>query len=251
MQVVVQSLLTHYEITGKGKVLLLLHGWGDNLNTYDKLTIELANNYQIIRLDLPGFGQTEAPPIAWKLDNYAGFVKDFLLKLGVHEIFAIVGHSNGGALAIRAVASGNLKAEKLVLLAASGVRNTARLKKGLTKAVAKTGKVATFWLPKTTRQGLQKKFYGTIGSDFLAAPHMQETFKLTVRQDIQHDATKITIPTLLIYGDKDKATPVESVGRRLSSKIAGSHIKVIPSADHFVHQVAANEVAKDIQEFLI
>lgn len=250
MQAVVQNLLTCYETTGKGRVLLLLHGWGDSLRTYDKLIADLSNRFQVIRLDLPGFGQTQPPHEAWNLDNYADFVRDFLIKVQVKEVFAIVGHSNGGALAIRAIAKGELSPEKLVLLASSGVRDTAKVKKVLTKTVAKTGKVATFWLPKSTRQKLQKKLYGTIGSEMLDNPHLEETFKLTVRQDIQRDAVKITIPTLLIYGDQDKATPLESVGKQLNTRIAGSYLKIIPGADHFVHQVATTEVSKDIQEFL-
>ena len=76
----------------------------------------------MVAVDLPGFGGSEAPPAAWDLDDYAAFLEAFLRKLALDWPYAIIGHSNGGALAIRALSSGTLKADKLVLLAASGVR---------------------------------------------------------------------------------------------------------------------------------
>lgn len=250
MQVVVQDLLTSYESIGQGKTLLLLHGWGDSMRSFDTLVPELIRDYQVVRLDLPGFGQSEAPASIWDLDTYGAFVGNFLAKLQIENVYAVIGHSNGGALAIRSVATGKLTPQKLILLAASGVRDTQKLRRAGLKVVAKTGKVMTFWLPKPTKQKLQKKLYGTIGSDMLVAPHLQETFKHTVRQDIQRDAMKITIPTLLIYGEQDRATPLESVGKQLNTRIAGSYLKIIPGADHFVHQMATEEVAQDIKEFL-
>lgn len=250
MHVVVNGLLTNYQRSGTGKTILLLHGWGDQLQTFKAVIPELLQLYEVIALDLPGFGQTQAPADVWDLDDYAAFIRAFLDKIDSSHMYAIIGHSNGGALAIRGLATQKLEADKLVLLAAAGVRDTQKIRRLVTKVIAKTGKVATFWLPDSSKQKLQKKLYGTIGSDMLVAPHLQETFKRTVRQDIQRDAMKITIPTLLIYGDQDTATPVQSVGQQLNMRIAGSYLKIIPGADHFVHQAASEKVSKDILEFL-
>lgn len=250
MQIIVQDLMTHYQRQGSGKTILLLHGWADRLETFQLIAPELAKTYEVIALDLPGFGQTQAPSAVWNLDDYAKFLQAFLTKLNIKSVYAVIGHSNGGALAIRALATEQLFTDKLVLLAASGVRDTGKLKRGATKAVAKTGKVMTFWLPKTTRQKLQKKLYGTVGSDMLVAPHLQETFKLTVRQDVQKDASKIAAPTLLIYGSEDKATPLVSIGARFQKLIPNARLEVIAGADHFVHQTETPQVNKLIQEFL-
>lgn len=250
MQVVVQDLLTNYDRQGSGKVILLLHGWADRLETFNQLLPNLSAEYTVISLDLPGFGKTTPPKTVWNLDNYAQFVQDFLQKLEIKRIYAVVGHSNGGALAIRAVSLGHIEPEKLVLLAASGVRDTAQIRRFALKIVAKFGKVATFWLPNATRKKLQKKLYGTVGSDMLVAPHLQETFKLTVKQDIQRDAAKLQIPTLLIYGDDDRATPLADVGMILHRKIQGSNLVTIPGADHFVHRTGKDQVLKSMKEFL-
>lgn len=249
MQIVVNGLMTRYQQYGSsGKVVLLIHGWGDRLETFQSI-LGYLEGYKVICLDLPGFGDTQMPNEQWDLNNYAQFLNDFLRKLNINELYAVVGHSNGGALAIKAIAIGQLKPDKLVLLAASGVRDGSSLKRASIKAVAKTGKVATFWLPKSTKQKLQKKLYGTVGSDMLVAPHMQETFKLTVRQDIQADAEKITIPTLLIYGEDDKATPVKQIGERLHRKIANSEIVILPGG-HFIHQDDPAEVGTKLERFL-
>ncbi len=231
-------------------MVLLLHGWGDRLESFNALLPELSKRYELIALDLPGFGQTQAPKQPWNLDDYAEFLEAFLAKLELNSVYGIIAHSNGGALAIRALSLNKISSNKLVLLASSGVRDTHKIRKAGLKVVAKTGKIATFWLPKSSKQKLQKKLYGTVGSEMLDNPPLQETFKLTVKQDIQRDATKVTIPTLLIYGDQDKATPLEAVGKQLNMRIINSHLKVIPGADHFVHQAASQEVSRDILEFL-
>lgn len=241
--------MTHYERRGSGRVLIMLHGWADTLQTFNLLLAELGESYDIVRLDLPGFGATQAPGEVWNLDAYAQFVASFLQKIDVSD-YVLVGHSNGGAVAIRGVGAGVLKPQKLVLLASSGVRDTGSTRRMLIKVVAKVGKLLTFWLPKSTRQKLQKRLYGTIGSDMLIAPQLKETFKQTVRQDIQQDATKINVPTLLIYGDQDKATPVAVVGLRLKEHIKDSHLEVLSDADHFVHQAQSAEVARLMKEFL-
>jgi len=251
MQIVVLDLLTHYEQQGSGKTILLLHGWADRLETFKPIMPELAKNYHVLAVDLPGFGTTQAPKDVWDLDNYAQFVSDFVKKVeSSANVFAVVGHSNGGAVAIRATALGSIQPSKLVLLAASGVRDTAGLKRAAIKLVAKTGKVMTLWLPKSTRRKLQKKLYGTVGSDMLITPELIETFKRTVRQDIQDDAAGLSLPTLLIYGSQDTATPVASIGKKLHSLIKDSHLEVIDGADHFVHHTKDGQVNNLMQEFL-
>lgn len=248
MQIVVNELLTRYETAGNGRVVLLLHGWGDSLNGMAGLQKALAGNYQVISVDLPGFGQTQAPQAAWNLDNYAEFVAAFLKKLGVQELYAVVGHSNGGALAIRAVSLGALAPQKLVLLAAAGIRTSHGGRRLLLKIIAKAGNIATIWLPERYRRALRKSLYGVAGSDMLVAPHLQETFKITVRQDVQADAAQITLPTLLIYAEDDRAVPLLD-GQKYNKLIKNSTLKVLPGG-HFVHIDNAEVVRQAVGEFL-
>ncbi len=249
MQVVVDSLLTNYNQTGQGKKqLLLLHGWGDAAATFAKLDKQLSKKHQITSLDLPGFGSTQVPDKVWGLADYAEFIQKFAEKLQLKPV-AIIAHSNGAAVAIKAVALGKMSPEKLVLIGAAGIRDKQRARKLGLKVVAKTGKVATFWLPARHKKKLQKKLYGAVGSDMLAVPHLQETFKRTVKEDVQKEAATITIPTLLIYGENDKATP-PAYGELYHRLIPNSAFRLVKDAEHFVHQDEPEQVTRLIEEFL-
>ncbi len=249
MQLIVDNLAVNYRMQGKGKPVLLIHGWGDSLTTYNDMSSGLAKKYQTVALDLPGFGGSQLPKEVWGLDEYCEFISHFLHKLEIIKPYAIIGHSNGGALAIRGLATGRLSADKLVLLAAAGVRNTHKLKKAATKAVAKTGKAAAFWLPNEQKQRLRLKLYGTIGSDMMVVPLLQETFKKTVSQDVQDDAAKLTLPTLLIFADNDPAIPLDD-GKLYHSLIKGSKLAVLKGDDHFIHHDQKEMVERLVGEFL-
>jgi len=249
MQIIVDELLTQYELAGKGRLVVLLHGWGDDSRTFSGLQKELAVQYKVLSLDLPGFGATQAPKDVWDLDNYAGFVKHVLDKLNLGQLYAIVGHSNGGAIAIRGVSLGVLEPQKLVLLAAAGIRSPGGGQRLALRIIAKTGNAATIWLPERYRQALRKSLYGAAGSDMLAVPQLQETFKKSVRQDVQADAAKITLPTLLVYAANDRALPL-SDGERYHALIKGSRLEVIANAGHFVHHDQPAKIRQLIEEFL-
>jgi pimeloyl-ACP methyl ester carboxylesterase len=249
MQIVVDSLLTHYEMLGAGKTVVLLHGWGDNANGLSALQKELAKKYRVIAIDLPGFGATQPPITIWGLDDYAQFVAHFLQKIHVQKVAAVVGHSNGGAIAIRGTARHILKPEKLVLLASAGIREQGGLKKLGFKALAKGGKAATVWLPGEQRQKLRQKLYKSAGSDMLIVPELQETFKKTVAQDVQSDAAQLALPVLMIYGEQDSATPVW-YGQRYHELMSDSTLEILPNAGHFVHLDRPADVVQAIEGFV-
>ena len=249
MNIVVDTLLTHCQLTGKGKLVVLLHGWGDNAQGLAALQADLTKHYQVLAVDLPGFGSTQAPKQVWDLDGYAQFLTAVLSKLELDQPYALIGHSNGGALAIRAISLGALQPRKLILLAASGVRTSNQLKRFILKIIAKTGNIATAGLPERYRRALRQSLYGAAGSDMLVVPELEETFKKTVRQDVQADAARIEIPTLLIYAADDKAVPVED-GRRYQQLIKQSRLEIVDDAGHFVHLDQPDRVRKLIEEFL-
>jgi pimeloyl-ACP methyl ester carboxylesterase len=253
MQAVVEGLLTNYQVTtGPGKTaktILLLHGWGDDQRSFDGLRQALQKEYRLVSLDLPGFGQTQLPPAVWGLREYAQYLRIFMKKVKVHNLYAIIAHSNGAALAIDAVAHGQLAPKKLVLVGAAGIRNRQKARRFGLKVIAKGGKYTTLWLPRSYRRKLRKKLYGVSGSDMLVVPQLQETFKKTVRQDIQGEANQIKLPTLLIYGAKDKATP-PLYGRLFKKMIADSKQEVLKDAGHFVHLDQPQQTSRLIGDFL-
>jgi pimeloyl-ACP methyl ester carboxylesterase len=249
MQVVVNNLLVNYTKVGKGPVVLGLHGWGDSLTTFNQLAKDLQSNYQFIALDLPGFGTSQIPAEAWGVGEYANFVGRWLKKLGIGKAKAIIGHSNGGAIAIYGISENLIQAEKLILLASAGVRDQKKGRKKLLRIVVGGGKAATAILPHKAKKKIKSKFYKSIGSEALLLPELEESFRRIVGEDVQGRAKKLSIPTLLIYGAKDKAVPL-SYGQLLHDAIPHSKLEVLPNAEHFVHLEEAQKVSALVQQFL-
>lgn len=247
-QVVVDGLMTNYVSVGKGKTVVMLHGWGDTSSTFAGLTAELSKKYKVIAVDLPGFGKTQAPGQAWTLDDYAAFVGTFLNKISVKP-YTLVGHSNGGAIAIRALSSHVISTDRLVLLASAGIRGQYNGRNKVLRMVAKTGKLLTKPLPRSVQKRLRTKMYQTVGSDMLVAEHLQETFKNIVSDDVRAEAASIQVKTLLVYGNNDSATP-PSYGHMLKDQLPHGTLHIIKDAGHFVHHDSQLQVTDYIMEFL-
>lgn len=248
MTIIVDGNAVHYEKYGRGPVVLLLHGWGDSLKTFQELSNYLRKNYTILTLDLLGFGESDSPKETFSLEKYANFVRQFLDKTE-EKPYAIIGHSNGGAIAIRGVSSGILSCEKLVLIASSGVRSTYNKRKNFLRASAKAAKLMTMMLPESTQMKIKRKVYKKLGSDLFIAEHLQDTFKKVVSEDVVHDSAMIAQPTLLIYGSADLATPA-FYGEKFALQIENSELKIIDGADHFIHHTHAQKVNNFVKEFL-
>src|SRR3972149_2244169 len=246
MKIIVQNLAVEYQDEGvssprqslrrsAGKVILLLHGWQDNLHTFDALTKFLSKTNRVIRLDLPGFGQSETPKETWGLDNYVEFVKNFIQKLNL-QVDAFVGHSFGGRIAIKGAAENNLKPAKIILINSAGIAKSKTLRNYILKIFAKIGSFITYIPPFVFwREKLRQKIYKFIGSDYLDAHEMQKTFLKIISEDLSENAKKINTPTLLIWGENDTETPL-SDGKLLSRLISHSKLEIINEAGHFVHQ---------------
>jgi pimeloyl-ACP methyl ester carboxylesterase len=250
MQVVVNDILTSYNVNGSGKVVLLLHGWGDSSKTFKKLEKNLSTNYKVICLDLPGFGATATPNEAYSLRSYADFIRKFLSKIDESTIYAIIGHSNGGAIALKALSIKSLSCQKLILLASSGVRSSYASRKKVLRLAVKTAKIPTLLLSKSAQLKIKKHVYKKIGSDLFVAENMQETFKKIVSEDLINQLSAIDTDTLLIYGDKDTATPVE-YGEKLANALIKSRLEIINGAGHFLHQTNFEQVNKLVEDFMV
>ena len=247
-KVIVNNLATSYKQYGNKKVyILLLHGWGDNCTTFTEISNSLSNEYSLIALDLPGFGDTESPQDAWGLHEYANFVADFCNKINISPR-VIIGHSNGGAIAISAVSNGIIKPNKLVLLASAGIRSKS-IKKSTQKNISHMVKPFLKILPNKSQIQIKKSVYSKIGSDYYVAEHLQESFKKITSQDVQEIAKNIKIPTLLIYGYKDTSTPIE-YGKKLQLCIKDSKLLVVKDAGHFVYKDDLDFVVNNIRDFI-
>ena len=97
----VDGLQVHYKETGPqdAPVLLLLHGFGSSLQTWDEWSVKLDPKYRVIRLDLPGFGLTGASPLNdYSEEKDVAILTHFADKLALDK-FSVIGHSMGGKMA--------------------------------------------------------------------------------------------------------------------------------------------------------
>ena len=190
----------NYEVYGTGKRLLILHGWGDSLRAFDLVTEALSKNFQLILLDLPGFGQSSSLPHPFTLDDYAQTVEKFLTALEINEV-SVLGHSFGGAIAVKLAIFSN-KVRRLVLEDSSGIRN---------KSLSIKLKIYIYKILKLIlSERYREKLRHILGSsDYRDAGVLRSTLVKIVSEDLQHVASKIAIPTLMIWGRNDKETPME------------------------------------------
>lgn len=249
MKIIVNNLAVEYEDHGKGPVMLFLHGWQDNLHTFDALVSMLSESWRTIALDLPGFGKSEFPKSAWGLSEYVEFLKAFLEKVKVSPD-VLVGHSFGGRIFIKGLGTKTFSGNKVVLIASAGISKTGTARSVLFRIAAKVGKIITSVPPLSLmRATLRKKLYDQAGSDYMNAGALKETFLKVVREDLSHEAHSIEIPALLVWGSEDAETPL-SDGETFARLIKGATLQVLQGAGHFVHQERSQEVAQSVKNFL-
>ena len=89
----------YYEVNGNGKAVVLLHGFLESTNMWEVYAKELAKNFRVILIDLPGHGQSDFFSNSTTIDKMAEMVKDLIEHLDVSKV-QMVGHSLGGYVAL-------------------------------------------------------------------------------------------------------------------------------------------------------
>ncbi|MFA6252604.1 MAG: alpha/beta hydrolase [Candidatus Paceibacterota bacterium] len=232
------------------ETVLILHGWDGSSFSWLQVANALAeNNYNVILPDLPGFGETSPPSNIWGTDEYVDFLHNFVATFGI-EKFYLVGHSFGGALALKYATNYPSEIKKLVLCDAAIIRKERlNLRQKTAKILARTGsKIAS----KTPFYPLLKKItYKLAGTHdyYRANSTMREIFKKIIKEDMLGLSEKIRVPCLILWGQLDKATPIEDAFT-LSEQIEGSTLKIISDSGHNPHRSHSSETAKIIISYL-
>lgn len=254
----IDNLKINYKIAGEGPAILILHGWGGSSDSWISVQEILSQNvFKVICPDLPGFGKSENPPIPWSNDDYCNFILDFIKEIKrscgeFTEPFFLIGHSFGGGLAVKFTAKHPQKVKSLILSDAAIIRGKKRLsfRQRIAYLIAKIFNIPFFeriifypWFKK-----LVYKIAGTYDY-YLAKGVMKETFKKTSKEDLAYFLSQIRVPTLIIWGKKDKTLPLED-GFLIRKEIFNSKIEIIEGADHSPHRKTPEELSKIILKFL-
>ena len=115
----IDNIKIHYEQTGKGKDVVLLHGWGQNIEMMKPLADGLEDFCRCTIIDLPGFGESSEPLESLSIYEYTEVIEKLLKELNIVNPI-IIGHSFGGRIAI--IYASRNKTEKIVLFGAPCIR---------------------------------------------------------------------------------------------------------------------------------
>lgn len=236
MTIRIDDILTNYIDKGDGDVILLLHGWGSNITLFDGIVKALLPSHRIIALDMPGFGKTPEPSEAWCVDDYVDFIVKFLNCLDVKE-FSVLVHSFGGRVLFKLNAKKELPfvINKAVLIDSAGIMPKKSLRQKISlrmykaaRAVMST-KALRFLYPDAVENMRKKRGSADYNN---ATPVMRATLVKVVNEDLKPLIAELKCPTLLIWGDKDTATPI-SDAKLMEQLIPDSGLVVCEGAGHY------------------
>lgn len=244
----VAGLRTRHLVRGCGPPVLVLHGWGASIETVYPIVTGLEAVATVYALDLPGFGQSELPPEPWGVEDYQAFMAAFMDALGI-ERASVVGHSNGGRVAIRMASTEPRRVEKLVLVDSAGIRPGRTFGWYRRVAMAKAGKHAARLFGRPGER-LRDMLVGRAGStDYLQAGAMRPTLVRLVNADLREHMPRVQAPALLIWGSDDTDTPL-AAAREMERLIPDAGLVVFEGAGHYSYLDQPARFATIVTHFL-
>lgn len=221
-----------YDVTGSGAPLILMHGWGCNSSTVASIAAVAAETHKVYNIDLPGHGASPEPKEVWGVEEYTKAIEELVSKLGL-ENPCVIGHSFGGRIGIL-YASRN-KVDKLILVDAAGVKPRRSLKYYYKVYSFKAVKnLLNLVLGKEKAKPVIEKLRAKRGSaDYAAAsPMMKQILSKSVNQDLRPVMPSIDSSVLLIWGEKDTATPMRDA-KIMEKLIPGAGLVSFPGCGHY------------------
>ncbi len=228
------------------EVIVFLHGWGADLHNLTGVYRELFDTYRVISIDLPGFGRSTRPDGTWGSFEYAEEISCFLKSLAI-EKYSIVGHSFGGKIASIIAYQKPDEVKKLVLIAASCLRN----KRGIEWYFkVYSYKVIKFILVRFfKRYDIVEKFKRKSGSDdYRSSSGMQDILVKVVNEDLSCLLQHLRLPVFLYWGENDNATPVW-MAKKISRLIKDSGLFIVKNGSHYPF-LEDNRIVSIIQNFI-
>lgn len=233
MVVEIEGLKIHFKVSGQGRDLVLLHGWGADLSLMNPIHKHFERYFHTFSVDLPGFGLSDQPPHKWGVADYANVVKGFLLSQGL-QCPVLMGHSFGGKVSIY-LAAQQVPIHKLILVDSSGIVPKRDSKYYFKVYSYKTAR-RIMQLPgfkQIFRSRLEELKNNSGSEDYRNARGvMRETLVKVINEDLTGMLAQIKVPTLLMWGADDTATPV-SDARLMEQLIPDAGLVVLDNAGHY------------------
>lgn len=227
------------------KKIIILHGWAKSLDKWDdflKIIEKKGINYSMPKIP----GLTQSLEKVWDLSDYVKWLKNIVDKEKGKVI--LIGHSNGGRIALAFTNLNPQKVEKLILIDSAGIYHNElpiKIKRFVFKTIAKIGKKLT------SSKFLENLLYKIAReSDYKNAnENVKQTMINLITSDLKTTLPKIQTPTLIIWGCEDKIIPL-SDGRLMHKLIKDSTLQIIEDARHSPQFTNPERVAKIIYEYI-
>ena len=252
-RVLLHGIAVAYEHVGDGAPIMVLHGWGGQAAAVQPIVDCLRDRWRVCAPDLPGFGASMAPPEAWGVREYAAVVRGLMEHLDLSAAH-VIGHSFGGRIGIVLAAESPALVRRLILVNSAGVRHPRGWKDRLRAATmhggqrvfAATGRAAAgSW--RTRLRGWAAERFGS--DDYRAAGRLRPTFLRVVNEDLRALLPAIQAPTLLIWGDQDRETPLAQ-GQLMAQAIPRARLEVFAGAGHYSYLDQPTEFCVLVRSFL-
>jgi pimeloyl-ACP methyl ester carboxylesterase len=263
---IVEILGTHLHVRDSGAktspAIILLHGFGSSLQTWDAWASVLQNDYRVVRFDLPGSGLSEPDPTGDYTDaRTLALIGALMDRLQIDQA-SVIGNSIGGRIAWKFAAEYPQRVRKLVLISPDGFAS-AGFGYGDKHTVPASIKLMRYFLPKTLVRQSIASAYGNPSAlteetldryyDLMRAPGVRqamiERMEQTVLLDPEPLLRKISAPTLLVWGEKDALIPFGNADDYLRD-IRDARLVSFPELGHVPQEEAPALSVQPVQSFL-
>ena len=260
----VLGLRLHVRDTGPATApaIILLHGFGSSLQTWDDWARGLDGDHRVVRFDLPGFGLTGADPSGDYSDARAGAILLGLMdRLDIAQA-ALVGNSMGGRLAWQFAASHPARVTRLVLVAPDGFASPG-MPYGKAPELGLAMRLLPYVMPTFLLRAMLAPAYADRAvmtdalvaryRDMMLAPGVRRAILARMSQTVleppEPALRRIVCPTLLLWGDRDAMIPVANAQDYLAA-LAHARLVVLPKVGHLPQEEQQAASLAALQHFL-
>lgn len=254
----VRGLAIGFERQGTGPPLVLLHGILQDSRSWRPQLDALSDEFTVVAWDAPGCGRSSDPPEAFRMPEFADCLAAFVDACGLERPH-VLGLSFGAVLALELYRRHPRVPRSLVLASAyAGWAGSlpaevveGRLEQALREANLPANQFVPGWIPGLLTESAPAELVdGVVAmmSEFHPASYRAMARGLA-EADLRDVLPRIDVPTLLLYGDADRRSPL-SVADDLHARIPGSRLAVLPGVGHLSNLEAAHSFNAEVRGFL-
>jgi pimeloyl-ACP methyl ester carboxylesterase len=254
----------HVRATGSNDApaVILIHGFGASLQTWDAWVAGLSRTHRVICFDLPGSGLSLPDPAANYTDaRTIELLLALLDRLGLQRA-SIIGHSIGGRIAWTFAAKHPERIDRLVLVSPDGFASPGfeygkapevpgflgLMRYVLPKPLLRMSLTPAYADPKFLSDALVDRY-----DDLIRAPGARQALLDRMRQTVLVDPrpllASIQAPTLLVWGERDAMIPLANSAEYLKT-LPNARLVAIPTAGHLPQEEAAAASLAAVEAFL-